>query len=257
MSRTAENSAKHLLPYIKPGQKILDIGCGPGTITSSFAALVGPHGSVIGVDASEDVIAQASDKFDEVSNVSFEAADASHLRFPAGSFDVVHAHQVLQHVTTENAIAILKEMHRVVKKPGGVISLREGDITSTTMWPHNDLYSSFLDVYLRTTRAAGANPQFAQTMHVTLRQAGFKKEDVTIGGSGLIYGAGNDEQAKWWGDSWCGRCQQSGLAQNAIEGGHASPEQMESFAKMWSDWGRSQDAWWAMLNTEIIIQVSE
>ena len=57
--RTAENSAAYLLPHIKPGMRILDVGCGPGTISIDFAKRVGPQGSVVGVENSEDVIAEA------------------------------------------------------------------------------------------------------------------------------------------------------------------------------------------------------
>src|ERR1041384_3403093 len=57
--RTAENSAAYLLPRLRPGASLLDIGCGPGTITADFAARVAP-GSVVGLDVSADVVAAAA-----------------------------------------------------------------------------------------------------------------------------------------------------------------------------------------------------
>ncbi|KAK9896590.1 S-adenosyl-L-methionine-dependent methyltransferase [Cystobasidium minutum MCA 4210] len=254
LSRTAQNSAQHLLPYLKTGMKILDIGCGPGTITSSLGVLVGPSGSVIGLDPSDDVVAQASESNQEHSNVFFEVGDATNLRFEDSSFDVVHAHQVLQHVS--DPVAILREMRRVVKKSGGIVSLREGDVTGSTLSPDPDgKYARFIDVYTRTASATGADPRTAQKLHVCLRKAGFNKEEVDIKAAALMYGANKPEEAQWWGDSWADRCLKSGFYESATAGGHASEADMQELAEMWKAWGKSEDAWWAMLQTEVICTV--
>src|SRR5580658_3161202 len=70
--RTAENSAAYLLPFLQPGLSVLDVGCGPGTITADLALLVAP-GEVVGIDASSEVVAQAA--------ASTEGAGLSNLRF--------------------------------------------------------------------------------------------------------------------------------------------------------------------------------
>jgi len=97
--RTAENSAGYLLPHLAPGMRLLDVGCGPGTITVDLARLVEP-GEAVGVDAVEEPLgeARASAATAGVTNVSFQVADGMALPFEDGTFDVVHAHQVLQHV---------------------------------------------------------------------------------------------------------------------------------------------------------------
>ena len=97
--RTAENSAAYLLPHLADGMRLLDVGCGPGTLTVDLAARVGT-GEVVGVDVSEAVLAEAAAHAGEekAGNVTFRAGDFRALDFPAGSFDVVHAHQVLQHL---------------------------------------------------------------------------------------------------------------------------------------------------------------
>src|SRR5918997_794484 len=86
--RTAENSAAYLLPHLKPGMSILDVGSGPGTITADLAARVAP-GRVVGTDASADVVAQAAADH-EAPGLSFEVGDAYALPYAAGEFDVVH-----------------------------------------------------------------------------------------------------------------------------------------------------------------------
>lgn len=75
--RTAKDFAAYLLPHLKPDFHILDVGCGPGSITHGFSPLV-PHGRVVGVDVSPGVVAQAAAKYQEP-NLSFEVADAYEL----------------------------------------------------------------------------------------------------------------------------------------------------------------------------------
>ena len=96
--RTAENSAGYLLPRIHEGSRILDVGCGPGTITLDFARLASA-GFVAGVDRSGAVVqeARAAAVQAGVANVEFAVGDVYSLQHRAGTFDVVHAHPVLQH----------------------------------------------------------------------------------------------------------------------------------------------------------------
>ncbi|HSC04554.1 MAG TPA: methyltransferase domain-containing protein [Solirubrobacteraceae bacterium] len=123
--RTAENSAGYLLPFLAPGMRLLDVGCGPGTITLDLAARIAP-GPTVGVDRDAGVLAEAQRALDsrEISGVEFRTADAYALEFDDESFDVVHAHQLLQHLT--DPVAAVVEMRRVVR-PGGVLAVRDGD----------------------------------------------------------------------------------------------------------------------------------
>src|SRR5882724_11048183 len=97
--RTAETAAAFFLPFLKPGMHLLDVGCGPGSITSGFAQRVAP-GETIGSDASGDVIATAKSLADATAarNLSFEVGSIYEPRFAAGTFDAIFAHQVLQHL---------------------------------------------------------------------------------------------------------------------------------------------------------------
>src|SRR2546423_15405485 len=101
-SRTVAKDAAFLLPQIQPHHKILDVGCGPGTITSGFCTHV-PNGSVTGVDVSEDVISQArtlaSSSPNPPNNLTFQTANIFNgLLFPDATFDIIFTPQVILHL---------------------------------------------------------------------------------------------------------------------------------------------------------------
>ena len=123
--RTAENSAAYLLPSLRPGLDLLDVGCGPGTITVDLAARVAP-GRVRGPRRLGRPARRGAGRgrARPASTVTFEVGDVYALEAADDSFDVVHAHQVLQHLT--DPVAALREMARVCR-PGGVIAVRDVD----------------------------------------------------------------------------------------------------------------------------------
>src|SRR5215475_10051200 len=131
--RTAENSAGYLLPRLRPGMSLLDVGCGPGTITVDLARRLAP-GRVTAVEVKLDALALAKAHAAEVhqDNVEFIVADVHALDLPDDSFDVVHAHQVLQHVA--DPVRALTEMRRVCR-PGGVVAARDGDYGGFVWFP--------------------------------------------------------------------------------------------------------------------------
>src|SRR5437660_7862969 len=131
-SRTAWDSAGYLLDRLRAGQSLVDIGCGPGTITVDLAEIVAP-GRVVALDAAADVLVTARDVAAErgLDNVEFAVGDVNSLEFADGTFDVVHAHQVLQHVA--DPVAALREMRRVCK-PGGVVAARDVDYEAMTWY---------------------------------------------------------------------------------------------------------------------------
>ena len=121
--RTAENSAGYLLPFLEPGMRLLDVGCGPGTVTLDLAARVAP-GETVAVDRDAGVLTEARSLLDsrEISGVEFRTGDVYALAFEDESFDVVHAHQLLRHLT--DPVAALAEMRRVLRA-GGVLAVRD------------------------------------------------------------------------------------------------------------------------------------
>src|ERR1700683_1610837 len=131
--RTAANSAAYLLPRLQPAARLLDIGCGPGTITADLAALV-PEGEVVAIDLAPGILedARAEAERRQLANLSFEVGDVYQLAFADNSFDVIHAHQVLQHLA--DPVAALTEMRRVCP-PGGLVAARDGDYAGMLWYP--------------------------------------------------------------------------------------------------------------------------
>jgi len=121
--RTAVEDAAFLLPYISPGMRLLDVGCGPGSITLGLAAIVAP-GEVVGLDNQREAIERARGAAVEkaVTNVRFEVGDCYKLPFPDASFDACFANSVLQHLN--KPVLALAEMRRVLR-PGGFAGVRD------------------------------------------------------------------------------------------------------------------------------------
>ena len=127
--RNAEANAAHLLPHLKPGMRVLDFGCGPGTISVGLAKAIEP-GEFCGIDIEESQIqiARAAAEAGRHRNASFQTGEATDLPFEDDSFDVAHCHAVLMHAP--NTQAVLAEVRRVLK-PGGIISSREMFVDSS------------------------------------------------------------------------------------------------------------------------------
>src|SRR3954466_9073741 len=142
--RTVDNSAAYLAPHLRPGLLVLDVGCGPGTITVDLATRVAP-GRVVGLDLSDEPLAEARGLAERAGvAVSFEVCDVYALAEPDDSFDVVHAHQVLQHLT--DPVAALREMARVCR-PGGLLAVRDVDYAATTWFPADPALDRWLALY--------------------------------------------------------------------------------------------------------------
>lgn len=102
---TAEASAAYLLPYLRPGLRVLDFGCGPGTISLGLAKAVAP-GELHGVDMEESQIdlARAAAMANRQDNAIFHVGDTANLPFEGGYFDVAHCHNVLMHIPDTAAV---------------------------------------------------------------------------------------------------------------------------------------------------------
>ena len=127
--RNAESNAAYLLPHLKPGLRVLDFGCGPGTISVGLARAVDP-GELHGIDFEESQIdlARAAAEAGGHGNATFHVGDVTDLPFEDDYFDAAHCHAVLMHVP--DTAATLSEVKRVLK-PGGIVASREMFVSSS------------------------------------------------------------------------------------------------------------------------------
>ncbi|OEU91711.1 ubiquinone biosynthesis methyltransferase UbiE [Streptomyces abyssalis] len=244
--RTAANSAGYLLDELKPAARVLDIGCGPGTITADLAALV-PDGHVTALDPATGVLAQARETAAGrgLDNVTFGTGDVHALEYPDGAFDAVHAHQVLQHVG--DPVRALREMRRVCA-PGGVVAARDADYAAMFWYPAVDGLTGWLELYRRVARANGGEPDAGRRLHAWAREAGLR--DVTASSTTWCFASAEDRA--WWSESWAERTLASSFAASAVDGGHATREQLRAAADAWLEWGAREDAWFAVPHGEIL-----
>ncbi|MEV6952479.1 class I SAM-dependent methyltransferase [Streptomyces sp. NPDC051183] len=245
--RTAANSAAYLIGELRPGMSVLDVGCGPGTITADLAELVGPQGQVTAVDAAPDVLTRAGAYAKErgLANVRFATADVHALEFPDDSFDVVHAHQVLQHVG--DPVRALREMRRVCR-PGGIVAARDADYAAMTWYPATPGLDEWQALYRRVARANGGEPDAGRRLRAWARAAGF----TDIASSATAWCYATPEEAAWWSGLWADRTTASVYADIATRGGHATAPELTAIAEAWRSWGSSPDAWFSVLNGEVL-----
>lgn len=244
--RTAANSAGYLLPRLRPGMSLLDVGCGPATITADLAALVAP-GTVTAVEISAQAleIAQAEVAARGQDNIEFRVADVMALDFPDDTFDVVHAHQVLQHLA--DPVGALAEMRRVCR-PGGLVAARDGDYAGFVWFPAIPALDEWLSLYRRLAADNRGQPDAGRRLLSWARAAGF--DDVTASSS--TWCLATPEERAWWGQTWAERIVRSDIARQAVRSGAATDEGLRDIARGWHDWVASEDGWFSVLHGEII-----
>lgn len=242
--RTAENSAAHLLPHLRPGQRLLDVGCGPGTITADLARRVAP-GEVVGIDASAEVIAQAASQAADLPSLSFEVGDAYAIEAADASFAVVHAHQVLQHLT--DPVAALAEWRRVLA-PDGILAVRDSDYAAFVWAPDDPLLDRWLALYHDITRANRAEADAGRHLLAWVRAAGFT--DATFTSSTWTFA--DPEARAWWGDLWADRVVASSYADQAIAYGLSTRDELDAIGGAFRSWAAAPDATFIVVHGEVL-----
>src|SRR5580765_666878 len=242
--RDGRPPAASLAPRLTSGSSVLDLGCGPGTITADIGRRVAP-GRVLGIDVSAGVIEEARRDASGGPNVEFSVGDLYALDIDDDTFDIVHAHQVLQHLS--DPVGALREMRRVCK-PGGLVAARDSDYDAMTWYPAVPAMSAWLRMYDAIARANDGEPNAGRFLLSWAHAAGFT--DVTPGASAWCYATPEDRA--WWGELWADRITQSAIAQQAVEIGAATEAELREMAEAWRSWTTEPDAWFAVLHGEIL-----
>ena len=246
--RTADNSAGYLLGQLAPDARLLDVGCGPGTITVDLAARV-PGGQVTGIDR-----APTSSPWPGGSgppgqrNVRFQAGDVYHLGFDSGKFDVVHAHQVLQHLS--DPVGALPRCGASAvpagwSPPATATTAGCSGTPTSPSWPSGG-----------PVPAGGPGAR---------RRAGRRPPDAVLGAGGrprrprrrpAARGATpRRDDRSWWGGLWAERLTDSPFGDRAVEHGLATREDLTRLAAAWLRWADADDAWFFIPHGEILCHV--
>ena len=180
-ARTASNSARFLLPHLQPKMKVLDVGCGPGSISVGLAQATQPGGYLVALDISKEIVEVAgralADAGLESSCYECKAGSVYDLSsYEDSYFDVAFAHQVLQHLSAP--VEALVELKRVVK-PGGVIAIRDADYSSMLGYPNLRGIDRWRELYRETARRNNAQPDAGRYLVSWGRQAGFEEIQFT------------------------------------------------------------------------------
>jgi 2-polyprenyl-3-methyl-5-hydroxy-6-metoxy-1,4-benzoquinol methylase len=248
--RTAEEAAAFLLPELQRGMRLLDVGCGPGSITRGLAERLAP-GEVVGLDLSPDALAVARE--DAVArgihNLRYELGSVYELPFPDASFDAVFAHQVLQHLREPRAALV--EMLRVLK-PRGLLAARDVDWGSVAYAPRDAWLDRFVDVHLRTWKQNGGEPCMGRRLRALFNSVA--ASDLKITATDWCYASLPETRA--WGESYAERLLTSPMGARAVEYGYASREDVEAMAAAFRTWAVHPDAFWAFIHVAALAKKS-
>jgi SAM-dependent methyltransferase len=218
-------------------------------LTVDLARRVAP-GRVVGVDLAPEVITEASAAATEagVDNVSFLRVDFRSADLPAEGFDVVHAHQVLQHLS--DPAGALAALRRLVRS-GGLIAARDGDYSAMAWYPSSAHLDRWLAIYLAVTRHNRAEANAGRHLLAWAHEAGLT--DVTFTTSTWTFA--DPSTRSWWGELWAERTVASSFADQVVAYGIATSAELAAIADGWREWSRQPDAVFIVPNGEIVARV--
>ena len=237
--RTAAKEAGFLLPHLSPGMRLLDCGCGPGSITAGFAEAVTP-GQVVGVDIEPSEYKHAWLQAAERAggNLHFAIANVYRLPFTANVFDAAFLHNVLSHL--RRPLEVLKGIYRLLS-PGGVIGISHPDFSGQLISPSDPLLDRDHELYWRLVEHNGGNPAIGKHQRALLHEAGFVRVEAVAKYSTV----GAQDGVRMRAESGGRLSDGSDIAQQMIDLGWTDRSELDRIIAAWRKWSEHPGAFMA------------
>ncbi|MFN0146661.1 MAG: class I SAM-dependent methyltransferase [Dehalococcoidia bacterium] len=236
--RTADSHAAFFMPHLRPGMRLLDAGCGPGSITVGLARAVSPA-EVVGIDTDAAAIdaARTAARASGATNVQFEVYDIHRLPF-GPEFDAVFCHAVLQHVP--DPVRTLRALSRVMK-PGAVIGVADADYDGSIIAPRSRVLARALRLSLRVRQSRGGDLQIGRSLRRYLAEAGFEGAAASATANTVGAAASAGLTAEWQ----ARYLEAPEFARYVVANGWTDTTALADMAGAWRAWGSNPGAYWA------------
>lgn len=236
--RNFETHCQFLKPYLRSGMKVLDCGCGPGTVTIGLARMVAPA-SVIAIDIEEEQlkIAYENAKKAGVSNIEFKQASVLNLPFEDNTFDVVFSQAVLAHL--KHPTLALIEQKRVAKA-GGLIAARDPyRAHEYFIYPNLKLVTEALLFQHRSLIDGGADMDIGIKLAELFNAAGLKEIKHTL----FCDNYGAAKAAEFYGQA----VMEAPYYKKLLETHEVTLEQLKKYQQAWIDFSKIPGAYYGFI----------
>lgn len=242
--RTAADSAAFLVPHLQPGMRMLDVGCGPGSITVELAAMVHP-GRVLAIDVAPAAIEATESAVAAAGLDNVEVTECSVYELGEERFDIIYAHQVLQHLT--DPVAALRSMARVLTEHG-MVAVRDSDYAGMIWAPRPAGLDRWVALYHGINDALGLQADSGRWLPTWVAEAGFTQVAVTTS----TWTHATPEARAVWGGAWQRRVLDSSYAEHALDLGLSTVGELEEISAAFEWWAAQPNAMWMVPHVEVI-----
>jgi len=236
-NRDARRFLPFLLPHVRSGMSVLDVGCGVGSIALDLALTVAP-GRMVGIDADAGQIEVARRSAAErgIDNAEFFTASVYELPFEAANFDVVYANAVLMYVRDQ--VRALIEMRRVLR-PGGLAAVTDDDLGTVVISPDRPELELAPRLFERAIAHEGGNARYSRRLRTLMLEAGFERTQG-VAHAPEVYG--DLASTRWFAEFAVGLFAAPSMAEVIIGEGWATRAELDAIIAALHDWGELPDA---------------
>lgn len=244
--RTAERQAAFVRPYLSSGLELLDVGCGPGTITVGLAARVAP-GRVVGLDHDPTHVAMARTLAQErgLDNATFEDGDATTLPYEDDRFDVAFENDVFVHLGS-HAVTAAREIHRVLR-PSGIFAARDAVVDAALWANQTEPMREFDKLFFRWQAGRGSDLNLGRGLPRIVREAGFEVIGISVSADTKGTEPEVKEHARRMLSLLDGPVGHDAKARGAVDG-----DGVDRMAAAIRRWGSRPDSFFANVHVEVI-----